>query len=63
MSTMDVSEIAFNLHPLKRAVQQISMLAISSPVSKMRAKTFGSSSICFRRMLIPLPKTVSELPR
>jgi hypothetical protein len=27
-----------------------STLAISSPVSKTRAKTFGSSSICFHLM-------------
>src|ERR1035438_4425573 len=34
-----------------------STLAISSPVSNIRAKTFDSYSICFHRMLFPLPKT------
>src|ERR1700722_10505120 len=38
-------------------------LAISSPVSKIRTKVFGSSSICFHRMLSPLFKTVSDSQR
>ena len=37
-----------------------STLAISSPVSKIRTKVFGSSSICLYRMTSPLPKTVSD---
>jgi hypothetical protein len=38
-------------------------LAISSPVSKIRAKGFGSSSICFHRMTPPFPKTISDLQK
>src|SRR5271169_3579270 len=33
-----------------------STLAISSPVSKIRANVFGSSSICFHRMTSPFLK-------
>ena len=38
-------------------------LAISSPVSKIRAKVFGSSSICFHRITSPFPKTIPRIYR
>src|ERR1035437_3124296 len=54
--------MALKLVPPKpwRFANCCSTLAISSPVSRIRAKTFGSSSICFHRMLTP-SQTISHL--
>src|SRR5450755_102170 len=51
--------MALKLLPPKawRFANCCSTLVISSPVSKIRAKIFGSFSICFHRTLSPLPKT------
>src|SRR5271165_3506584 len=57
--------MALKLLPAKPCplANSCSTLAISSPFSKIRAKTFGSSSICFHRMTSPFPKTISASRR
>src|SRR5271155_3032065 len=57
--------MALKLLPAKprSLANSCSTLAISSQVSKIRAKVFGSSSICFHRMKSPLPETISDLQK